>query len=201
MLDSSLDTYLAELASKASTPGGGAVAAVTGAQAAALISMVCHLTKDGGDDLTKIRSRSESARIAFIKLGEADIAGFDLVMMAYKLPGKSQTEKEIRQAALQPALLAAASAPLSMLELAASLVTDIQVLVKTGNPNLITDVGIAALLIPATVQAATMNVLINLRSMKDASFKQAALASIDGASTKSRVLVKVSSDISRLLNE
>ena len=42
--DKSIQIFLDELASKSATPGGGSVSALMGAQSAALISMVCHLT-------------------------------------------------------------------------------------------------------------------------------------------------------------
>ncbi|HIG40007.1 MAG: cyclodeaminase/cyclohydrolase family protein [bacterium] len=195
MKDLTIQAYLDALASKASTPGGGAVAAMTGAQAAALISMVCNLTKDKDHELKPVTNRSELARIRFIELGEADIAGFERVMNAYRLPRQSASEKATQQASLQSALLSAASAPLETLTLASSLVPDIQLLEQIGNPNLITDVGIAALLIPATIQAAQVNVLINLVSMKDENFKQNARKKIDEAMTSSQVLTRVITNI------
>ncbi len=45
MTDKSLETFLDELASSAPAPGGGAVAALAGALAAALVSMVANLTR------------------------------------------------------------------------------------------------------------------------------------------------------------
>ncbi|MGZ8911448.1 MAG: cyclodeaminase/cyclohydrolase family protein, partial [Methylococcaceae bacterium] len=42
--DKSLQVFLDELASKVATPGGGSVAALMGAQSAALTSMMCNLT-------------------------------------------------------------------------------------------------------------------------------------------------------------
>jgi formiminotetrahydrofolate cyclodeaminase len=103
----SLQSYLDKLSSSAATPGGGAVAAVTGAQAAALISMVCNLTKgktkesasDSAEALKKeiqaINNRAEQARGQFDQLADDDIEGFNQVMAAYKLPRSNSQERTV----------------------------------------------------------------------------------------------------------
>ena len=105
MNQQSLQSYLDKLSSSAATPGGGAVAALTGAQAAALISMVCNLTKsktkraasnsadddandkpnDQAKEIQAINKRAEQARAQFDQLADDDIEGFTAVMTAYKI--------------------------------------------------------------------------------------------------------------------
>ena len=207
MNQQSLQSYLDKLSSSAATPGGGAVAAVTGAQAAALISMVCNLTKgktkesasDSAEALKKeiqaINNRAEQARGQFDQLADDDIEGFNQVMAAYKLPRSNSQERTVQHNALQDALKQAAQAPLTTATLASNLAQDIQRLSEIGNKNLITDVGIAALLVPTTVQAARMNVLINLASMEDEQFKITALTAIKKATSHALPLTKLADSI------
>lgn len=217
----SLQSYLDKLSSSAATPGGGAVAALTGAQAAALISMVCNLTKsktkraasnsadddandkpnDQAKEIQAINKRAEQARAQFDQLADDDIEGFTAVMTAYKMPKSNPQERSDQHTTLQDALKHAAQAPLQSATLASSLAQDIQRLSEIGNKNLITDVGIAALLIPATVQAARMNVLINLSSMQDEQFIKNALAALESATSQASPLTKLADSIcTSLLN-
>ena len=221
MNQQSLQSYLDKLSSSAATPGGGAVAALTGAQAAALMSMVCNLTKsktegavsnsvdhdandktkDKAKEIQAINKRAEQARAKFDQLADDDIEGFTQVMTAYKMPKSNSQERSDQHTMLQDALKHAAQAPLQTATLASGLAQDIQRLSEIGNKNLITDVGIAALLIPATVQAARMNVLINLSSMQDEQFIKNALAALESATSQASPLTKLADSIcTSLLN-
>ena len=221
MNQQSLQSYLDKLSSSAATPGGGAVAAFTGAQAAALISMVCNLTKsktegavsnsvdhdandktkDKAKEIQAINKRAEQARAKFDQLADDDIEGFTQVMTAYKMPKSNSQERSDQHTMLQDALKHAAHAPLQTATLASGLAQDIQRLSEIGNKNLITDVGIAALLIPATVQAARMNVLINLSSMQDEQFIKNVLAALESATSQALPLTKLADSIcTSLLN-
>jgi len=211
----SLQSYLDKLSSSAATPGGGAVAALTGAQAAALMSMVCNLTKsktegavsnsvdhdandktkDKAKEIQAINKRAEQARAKFDQLADDDIEGFTQVMTAYKMPKSNSQERSDQHTMLQDALKHAAHAPLQTATLASGLAQDIQRLSEIGNKNLITDVAIAALLIPATVQAARMNVLINLSSMQDEQFIKNALAALESATSQALPLTKLADSI------
>ncbi|XOV87142.1 MAG: cyclodeaminase/cyclohydrolase family protein [Pseudomonadota bacterium] len=170
--EQSLGDYLTALASSRGTPGGGAAAAVTGAQAAALMSMVCNLTRNGSDELAAARARAETARIRFISLAELDIVGFKAVMAAWKLRG------ETRSQALQAALFQACEAPLEMLREAAGLIDSLAVIDREGNANLITDTAIAACLLESTLTAARLNVLINTRAMESPAAAEPILAEV-----------------------
>ena len=100
-----VDDYLATLASKSPTPGGGAVGAVSAATAAGLISMVARLTvgKPGFEDLEdRMQAMIESgdaARAEFLELADRDAHAFDSVMVAFKMPKDTDEEKAARSAA------------------------------------------------------------------------------------------------------
>ncbi|MBV1879467.1 MAG: cyclodeaminase/cyclohydrolase family protein [Pseudomonadales bacterium] len=185
MQNQSLSDFLQSLGSSSATPGGGAVAAISGAQASGLIAMVCNLTRPKDDEIKTlidaIKQRAEHATTEFLNLGEADMTGFNEVMRTYKLPKKTADDRLIAKNALQTALKAAALPPLKTLQLASSLIPDLKLLYTHANPNLITDVGIAAILIPATIQAAEMNILINLKSLTDKHFNRDSMETIQAA--------------------
>lgn len=170
--ETTVDAYLDALASRSATPGGGAVAGITGAQGAALLCMVCNLTKSDVDEIAAINQRASVAAHAFRQLASDDSERFNAVMAAYKLP------KASRESQLQPALKAAAAVPLEVMRLAASLVPDSARLLKIGNPNLLTDTGIGALLLGTTMQAARLNVLVNLDAISDDAFNRSSHAEI-----------------------
>ncbi len=167
-----LETYLSALASSAGTPGGGAAAAVSGAQAAALLSMVCELTRGDrfsavAEEVAALNQSCHQRRSRMLALAEADMQAFEGVMAAWRRP------KAERQAALQPALAAAAEPALDMMALAVDMLPAAARLATVGNPNLITDVGAAALQIDACVRCARLNVLVNAQAIKDAKLADA----------------------------
>ena len=97
----------------------------------------------------------------------------------------------VRQSKLQRALKAAAEVPLEMINEAVALIDDIIELSSVGNPNLVTDTGIAALLLEATIRSSRLNVLINLKSIEDTTFVKNANAALEDASRQLAKLEKV----------
>lgn len=162
--ESTLSGYMDALASKAGTPGGGAAAGVTGGQACALIEMVCRLTRGNEARVARILAHASETRTRFLTLAGEDIVKFKAVMAAWRLRGAQ------REAALQPALEEAALVPLEMIDAAAGLIDDVEALAAIGNTNLVTDTGIAALLIEACIRSCRLNLLINLASITDETF-------------------------------
>jgi formiminotetrahydrofolate cyclodeaminase len=191
----SIATFLDDLSSKSSTPGGGAVAAITGAQAAALISMVCQFSGEN-PALDLIAGQAEKARVTFLKLADEDSAAFKLVMSAFKQPKDAINRKE----KIQSALIQAAEAPRSMLRLASTLVESTSELLEKGNKNLITDTGIAAILIEATVDSAELNIMINLKSINDENYKQEVMSEIGMCRQKIKRLKEITDEIRDVLN-
>ena len=100
LLDKSCKDFLTDLASKEPTPGGGGAAALAGAIAAALTSMVSNLTlgkekfADVEDKIRPLLVSAEILRTRMLALVAADAAVFDGFMKAYKLPKNTDEEKE-----------------------------------------------------------------------------------------------------------
>src|ERR1700727_2105301 len=101
-----VDKFLDELASGRPTPGGGSAAAIMGAMGAALVSMVCNVTigKKGYEgveaEMRAVLHESEKVRKRLTDMVAEDIAAFDSIMAAYKLPKATEEDKAARSAAI-----------------------------------------------------------------------------------------------------
>jgi formiminotetrahydrofolate cyclodeaminase len=163
-----LNDFLSELALDSPTPGGGSVAALAGALAAALTSMVANLTigkkkyTDVQDDVQAVLKETEGLRLELSELMQEDAAAFDKVMVAMKLPKETDEEKAKRADALQAALVDAAMVPLAVMEKCVEVIALAKVAAEKGNKNAVSDAGVAALMGRAGAHAAKLNVMINL---------------------------------------
>ena len=168
--------FVAATASKESTPGGGAIAALTAATGAALAEMVANLTfgKKGYEEvqaeMEELQAKAEVIRNRMLELSQADADVFNIFMNALGLPKDTDEEKATRTASIQQAYKDAAMVPFEIGELAYQIFDLAELASKKGNQNLITDGIIAAINARAAVKAAFLNVRINLSGIKDESF-------------------------------
>ena len=168
--------FVAATASKEPTPGGGAIAALTGATGAALAEMVANLTfgKKGYEevqsDMETLQTKAEAIRNRMLELSQADADVFNIFMNALGLPKNTDEEKVARTAAIQQAYKNAAMVPFEIGELAYQIFELAELASRKGNQNLITDGIIAAINARAAVKAAFLNVRINLSGIKDEAF-------------------------------
>ena len=174
--DKSIQTFLDELASKASTPGGGSAAAIIGAMGAALISMVANFTvgKKGYEDVDaearNILGKSEELRNQLTGMIKADVDVFNRVMAAYGMPKDSDDQKTARSAEIQAALKEATDVPLACARAAAEVIKLSEPIAEKGNKNVISDAGVAVLAGQAALRSAALNVYINIGGIKDENF-------------------------------
>lgn len=172
-LQQPVQRYLDDLAAAQSTPGGGSAAALSGAMAAALASMVCRLTlgkagyEGAQQEIEIILGQTEFVRAHFEELLEDDIAAYGRLSASYKLPRGTDEERATRTAAIQRHLLGAAQVPLDMVESAASLFGYCRRVADLGNTNVLSDLLTSSLLANAAAQGAASMVRINLHYMKD----------------------------------
>lgn len=184
LLDHSVRQFLDKLASDLPAPGGGSVAALTGALAAGLLTMVCDLTigkkayAGFEDEARSIRARAEAQRAELQRLLETDVEVFTALMAAYKLPRATDAEAAERKAAIQRSTRAATEAPLHTAQAAAALLPLCMPLARQGSRNAVSDVGVAAQLIRAAVPSALLNVEINLPVIEDAAFAEQTRAAV-----------------------
>ncbi|MDY7040352.1 MAG: cyclodeaminase/cyclohydrolase family protein [Chloroflexota bacterium] len=178
-------TFLDELASSAPAPGGGSVAALTGALGAALVSMVCNLTvgkkkyADVQDDIQSLLKQSEALRHELVDLLEADVQVYTSVSKAYKMPRETEEEKAARTAAIQDALKDATMVPMKVAEACVKILDLCTPAAEKGNVNAVSDAGVAALMAEAGLRSAALNVLINLGAIKDEGFVKREGARLD----------------------
>lgn len=186
-----INNFLDDLASKAPTPGGGGAAALMGAQAAALVSMVCNLTigkanyASVADEMQSVLQQAETLRTQLTAMMQDDITVFNGVMAAYGMPKETETEKAQRSAQIQTALKAATEVPLSCAKASAEVLKLSQRVAEHGNTNVISDAGVAAMAAYAALKSAALNVYVNAGAIKDLSFAEARLQELqqilDGA--------------------
>ena len=168
-----LRPFLRELASDRPTPGGGGVAALAAALAAACGSMVANFTI-GRPKFAKVESRVVSLlddltamRERAMALISDDAAAFDAVAAAWKLPATTDEQRVRKDDAKQIATRKAAEVPLDCARLAVEMLDRLMDLAPIGNRNVITDTGAGALMARAAVETALLNVRINLGALAD----------------------------------
>ncbi len=171
--DVSVTMFLDNLASDSPAPGGGGAAALSGAMAAALVSMVCQLTigkpryAEVEAEMRDTLDRAEALRRELQELAEADVTAFNRLSASYKLPRTTDADIAIRRDAIQTSLRGATGVPLRTARAAAAILPLCPAVAERGNQNAVSDVGVAALLAQAAVRAALLNVDINLRALED----------------------------------
>lgn len=176
LIDLDIKAFSKEVASSSPAPGGGSVAALCGTLGSALCQMVANLTlgkkryQDLETQMLEVKSKSERISQSLIELIDEDTQSFNGVLNAFKLPHANDDEIKKRSAAIQAALKNAAKVPFSTLETAASAMALVELVLKKGNQNCITDAGMAAELINSAVQGAAYNVCVNLMDIKDVNF-------------------------------
>jgi formiminotetrahydrofolate cyclodeaminase len=185
LTDKAVFQFLDELASSAPAPGGGSVAALSGALGAALVSMVCNLTlgkkkyADVEKDVQAILKKSEGLRHRLIDLLQADVEAYTAVSQAMKMPRDTDAEKAIRSEALQKALKNATLVPLQVAQACVEVINLCQPAAEKGNKNAVSDAGVAILMAEAGLRSAALNVLINLGWIDDQSFTAEKQAELD----------------------
>jgi methenyltetrahydrofolate cyclohydrolase len=186
LTDKPVTMFLDELASAAPAPGGGSVAALSGALGAALVSMVCNLTigrkkyAEFEGEIKKVLAQSETLRHDLTAFLDEDVAVFNKVSAAMKLPRDTEEQKAIRQTTLQTALKNATAVPMKVAKACAAVIDLCEPVARMGNANAMSDAGVAALAAEAGLRSAALNVLINLGWIEDAEFVGQMRAMLDG---------------------
>lgn len=169
----SCEEFLEKLASKEPVPGGGGAAALGGAIGAALASMVVNLTLGKEkflaveSEMLRLAAASEYLRQELLQLAQEDASVFEAFMNCYKMPKATDAEKALRQAKIQEAAKMAAEIPLKIGEKSLAVLLLAAEAAELGNPAVITDAAVAALMARAAVRSAVYNVKINLNLIND----------------------------------
>jgi glutamate formiminotransferase / formiminotetrahydrofolate cyclodeaminase len=165
--------FLAAVASDAPTPGGGSVAALTGALGAALAAMVANLTvgrekyASVDHEMRAAREQASGLQRQLTELMSTDSAAFDEVMAAYKMPRATAAEADARREAIQAALRRAIEVPLETMRRSVEALRVSRTVAELGNANAVSDAGVSSYLAHAAVQGASLNVEINVMGLRD----------------------------------
>ena len=169
-----IDTdFLNELSTNSPAPGGGSVAALAGSLGAALSSMVAALTHEKKDMLEnkplmdEIGVEAQELKDQLAILVEEDTKAFNKVMEANRLPVTTDEEKSIKKENLENANKYAIQIPLETAQKCLRVIELSELLVINGNPNSVSDAGVAAEVALAGLRGACMNVMINLSAVED----------------------------------
>ena len=149
-------------------PGGGSVAALVGALSAALSSMVASLTfaKQGMEDskqqMESVGRDAQSLKDWFLAAVDRDSDAFNYVLAAIRLPRGTDEDRSTRDAAMATANMEATLVPLEVLERSVEALELALITARDGNPNSVTDAGVAGACAVAAAEGASLNVRINL---------------------------------------
>ena len=175
MMEKSCGQFLAELAGKAPTPGGGGASALVGAAGVALGNMVGSLTTGKKKyaavetGIQALNARAEALRGELEALVQADAEAFAPLAAAYGLPKDTPEQAAHKAAVLEKALDAACAVPLQIMEKCAEGIALVEEYAAKGSMMAVSDAGCAAVLCKAALQAASLNVFINTKLMADRS--------------------------------
>ncbi|MBS1668038.1 MAG: glutamate formimidoyltransferase [Bacteroidetes bacterium] len=176
LVSMSLSDFADETASESPAPGGGSISAYIGTLGASLAAMVANLSshKKGWDnrweEFSNWAEKAEQNKNELIKLVDADTSAFNQIMMAFGLPKSTNEEKLIRSKAIQAATKFAIEIPFKVMQASYSAMETIKAMAIIGNPNSISDAGVAALCARSAVMGAFMNVRINAKDYDDKVF-------------------------------
>jgi glutamate formiminotransferase/formiminotetrahydrofolate cyclodeaminase len=171
--DHSLAEYIESVGDSDPFPGGGSVAGVAGALAAALVSMVAGVTIGReryaavDAEMREHRRRAQIIARELQVLAARDAEAYARVTDARRLPRSTSQESARRESAIHTALMDAIDVPLSVARLAAEVAELTSSVARSGNSHAITDAGVAALLARAACTGASYNVRVNALSLRD----------------------------------
>ncbi|MAZ58639.1 MAG: glutamate formimidoyltransferase [Flavobacteriales bacterium] len=165
----SLTHFLQETASESPAPGGGSISAYIGALGASLATMVANLSshKRGWDDkweqFSILAEKGQESILQLEKLVDEDTKAFNNIINAFRLGDKTKKEKEYKADEIQKATLYAIQIPLKIMEYSLDSMALIETLADSGNPNSVSDAGVAATCARSAVLGGYLNVMINIK--------------------------------------
>jgi len=165
-----------EVSRESPAPGGGSVAALAGALAAALASMVANLSIGKGefdtayDELNDLAEKAQVVKDQLLQAVDEDAQAFNAVLDAMRMPKDTAEQKAARQKAMEAGYKAATQVPLTTAKHCKTALDLCLRAAHAGNTAAISDAGVGALMAHAGLQGAIYNVRINLQSIKESEF-------------------------------
>jgi len=176
LIDLTVKGFADETSRESPAPGGGSIAAYSGALGISLGTMVANLSshKKGWDDRWKEFSiwaeKGQAIKDKLLYLVDEDTNAFNKIIDAVRLPKSSNEEKEIRKKAMEDATKYAIMVPFDVMKTSFDALDILEYMAKEGNPNSVSDAGVGILAIKTAVEGAFMNVKINCKGLGDKNF-------------------------------
>lgn len=165
--------FVTVLASKEPAPGGGGASAFVGAIGMALGNMVGSLTlgkkkyADVQDDIIALKEQADALQDKLLDLVAADAQAFVPLSAAYGMPTETEEEKVHKAEVMEKCLHDACEVPLQIMRACCEAIDLHEQFAAKGTAIAISDVGCGVICCKAALQAASLNVFINTKSMKD----------------------------------
>ena len=161
--------FVTVLASDAPAPGGGGAAALVGAIGTALGNMVGSLTVGKKKyaaveaEIIALKAKCDELQKQLLDQVEADEVNFLPLAKAYGIPKDDPNRDKV----LEEATIIACSTPMHIMELCCEAIEAIAVFAEKGSRLAVSDAGCGAVCCKAALQAASLNVFINTKSLKN----------------------------------
>jgi glutamate formiminotransferase/formiminotetrahydrofolate cyclodeaminase len=170
LVSRTVTAFLDELSTDSPAPGGGSVAALCGSLSAALSSMVANLTvgrkgqEDVWEEMAVLAGKAQTLKDGMRDAVDADTDAFNQVMAAMRMKAATKEEKARKEGAMRCANRGATDVPLGVLERSLAAIELASGAAAKGNPNSLSDAGVAAFAALTAAEGAYLNVLINLNA-------------------------------------
>lgn len=181
MMRASFPDFVNVLAAKEPVPGGGGAAALAGALGIALCSMVGNYTTGKKTyasvepDIRRMLDQAQAVRKRLLSLIHEDAEAFMPLSRAYAIPKENPTRAET----IEQATKRACDAPLEMMRQVCKAIDLLDEMGQKGSRMLLSDVGCGLYLCRAALEAASLNVFVNTKTLADREFAQTAEAEAD----------------------
>jgi len=123
--------------------------------------------KDVEPQVKEILAALEKTQEKMLHSIDEDSVAYEQLSATYKLPRATEEEKAARKSQIQQALKGAMAVPLEVVRSCLAVLVELDRLVELANPNLISDVGVSAVLAEAALRGAKLNVEINLAYLEE----------------------------------
>jgi len=176
--DMLISDFTEKLASKEPVPGGGGASALAAALGAALGSMVANLTvgkkkyADVENEIIEQRDIADGLRAKLLELADDDAKAFYPLSQAYSLPTDTEEQRKHKDEVMEAALRTACGPPLDIMKCCADAIKMVGIMAQKGSVIAISDAAAGAALCSGAMRAASLNIYINSKYMKDSDWAE-----------------------------
>ncbi len=176
MVEQTCSAFIEVLASKAPVPGGGGAAAMGGAIGMALSNMVGNLTvgkkkyADVEGEAKDLIAQGEDIIAKLKRLVDKDAEVFEPLSKAYSLPKTTPQEAKYKEETMENCCKVACGVPMEIMRAAFEGIKIHARMGEIGTMIAISDVGCGVVFLKSALISGSLNVIINLNTIKDQEF-------------------------------